>query len=260
MKSLLKALVFTLFTSLSLSSFAAGEVQLTKLLSYESHYQNYWLSGRFEVSLANLGTNKQAYIHLKQKDGSWADIPLTFNRAASVGRELWTYEIFSALPEIANAADPYVFAIKYTVNGTTYWDNNNGANYTYSKNLGTVLFGGTNVYHGNYQPTYYGGGNYTQFTGSVTVKNLAYSKQVKVLYTTNNWTTVKTATANFYPTYWTNNYTQLSNPNYYGFEEWTFALDVGAATSVDYVFQYTVNGQTYYDNNFGRNYHTVLSR
>ena len=49
------------------------------------------------------------------------------------------------------------------------------------------------------------------------------------------------------------------NPNAAGFEEWTFGLDVGSATSVEYAIAYTADGQTYWDNNFGDNYTSVIS-
>lgn len=259
MKSLLKSITLIALSALSLSAFAAGEVQLTKFQSSEQHYRNYWLSGRFEVNVANIAPTKQVSIHLKQQDGSWTDVALAYNRPSTSGKEIWSIDFNSTNPQLTNATEPMVFAVQYKVNGATYWDNNNGANYTYSKNTGTVLLGGTNVYMNNYSPTYYLYGN-TTYGGSVTVKNLAYSKQVKVVYSTNNWATTKTAIATFSPNYWITAYSSIPNPNYFGFEEWYFSLDVGTAAAVDYAFVYTVNGQTYTDNNFGRNYHTVFAK
>ena len=60
--------------------------------------------------------------------------------------------------------------------------------------------------------------------------------------------------------YWSSAYSTAANPNSYGYETWNFKLDVGNATQVEYAISYTANGQTYWDNNYGRNYFTRIVR
>lgn len=248
-QSAIAALSLALMSS---TAFAAGEVKLLKVNSIHTTYKNSYHRGRFEAIVANLAYAKQVSIYMKKSDGTWADFPLAYNRAATAGNEVWAADFANNLPSYA---DPLEFAVKYQVNGQTYWDNNNGANYKIARNGGTILVN-TNVY-GNYRAEDYASNVYY---GVVTVKNLAPTKDIKVHYSTDGWQTTKVANATFNPYYWNNAYSSVTNPNSYGFEEWQFQLDVGVAPQVEYAIRYNVNGQTYWDNNFGRNYVTRLLR
>lgn len=98
------------------------------------------------------------------------------------------------------------------------------------------------------------------FTGQVTLKNLAYAKQVEIVYTVDGWQTQRQASAAYSSTFWYGAYSSASNPNALGAEEWTFGLDVSGGSTVEYAIAYTVDGQTYWDNNFGHNYRATLVR
>ena len=78
-----------------------------------------------------------------------------------------------------------------------------------------------------------------------TVKNLAYTKDIKVVYTTNNWATTKKAPLNY----------QFTNDD--GSEEWKVDDSVSVPYNAKFYIQYIVNGQTYIDNNFG-NYYSIM--
>lgn len=256
--------IISLFLALSLSAFsfaamAANEVQLLRAWSLVStRYGMSVQQPRFDVVVANLAYAKQVYVHLKKADGRWVDVPLAFNRAADNGREVWsgTYTNSDQNGLTFQTWDPE-FSIKYVVNGQTYWDNNGGKNYVIGRDTGNFLKG-VNVLHADWQPTVSAYG--TQFHGSVTVRNVAYTKQVRVVYSTDGWKTSKTAWATFNPHLWAGAYSSASNPNSYGFEEWSFTLDVGTASQVEYAIAYNANGLTVWDNNFGRNYKTLLQR
>ena len=103
-----------------------------------------------------------------------------------------------------------------------------------------------------------------QMRGSVLVRNLAYHKQVVIRYTTDNWNTYTDVNA------W---YSQTSNFNPYGdsnysAEFWNFegetltftkahsgqSLAGAMPNDIQFAIRYTVNGQTFWDNNNGQNY------
>lgn len=243
MKHLLLKLAGLALVATSLHVAAAGEVSLLKVQTTFTFSRQANYSGRFEAVVANLGYQKQVYIHIKQKNGTWTDLPLSYNRPASAGKEVWLATYYG-LPTDAASLE---FAVKYQVNGQTFWDNNNNANYKAESISGTQLVG-TPVYAGEDRRNF--DSNFLR--GAVSLKNLGFAKQVNVIYSTNNWATTQTAAATFSSDYWSG--LSITNPNAYGFEEWTFALDVGTATQVAYAISYTVNGQTYWDNNFGHNY------
>lgn len=238
---------------------AADEVKLLKVNSIFSTYKGPWLRGNFEVLVANLAFSKQVHIHYKKTDGTWGNFPLAYNRPASAGKEVWSayFSNTASQSDLSGATEPIEFAVKYQVNGATYWDNNGGANYKIKQDGGTILVG-TNVYNATYSPTV---ANTNTVSGYVTVKNIAPTKSVQVHFTTNNWATVQIANATFNPSFWSGGYSSAPNPNTYGFEEWSYALPVGnTATQVKYAIKYTVNGVTYWDNNFGQNYTTTITR
>lgn len=235
---------------------AAGEVGLVKAHSYVSYYKGFWHVGRFEVQVANLAFEKTVVVRLKRSDGQWEDFPLSYVRSTDGNREVWGADFNRyTLPAAGNAIE---FAVRYSVNGQTYWDNNNGSNYSLAVGGGALLGRGVNVVANAVPEIYLGGG--TVWTHHATLRNLAYAKDVKVIYSTDNWVTRKTAQATFSATFWNPTYYTIPNPNVMGFEEWQYKLDVGTAQQVEYAVSYTVNGTTYWDNNNGRNYFSRLVR
>ena len=79
--------------------------------------------------------------------------------------------------------------------------------------------------------------------GVVEIKNLSYTKQVDILYSTGGaWLT---AAATYL------------GPAEGGFEAWQFAVDTGylpSEPSIQFAVRYRANGQTYYDSNGSKNY------
>lgn len=238
---------------------AADEVKLLKVNSIFSSYKGPWLRGSFETIVTNLAYAKQVHIHYKKTDGTWGDYALTYNRPASAGKEVWSanFTNTSGGIDLPGVTEPIEFAVKYTVNGTTYWDNNNGANYRIKQDGGTILVG-SNVYNAIYNPTVT---NTNTVYGYATVKNIALAKSVEIIYSLDNWATTQKVPATFSSSFWSGGYSSAPNPNGYGFEEWNYAIPVGnTATRLQYAIKYTVNGISYWDNNFGRNYSTTIAR
>jgi len=255
MKTIL-AFLASIFLSVIFASpsFAQDEVKLVRAENYYSagyHTGGYWEINAL-IQVKNLAYTKQVYVHQSKTDGTWVDIPAHYVRTGNSTYELWQ----------ANRTDfgdvsvlGKYYAIKYVVNGQTYWDNNNGANYifsyagNYGGGPGPMLGNGINVLTYAYG---IGGG---KFSGYVDVRNIAYSKKVSIIYTTDNWATYATVDASFMATYQTGYSSAIAFPNVYNVERWQFAVPT-TASQVKFAVSYTVNGATYWDNNYGANYTT----
>jgi hypothetical protein len=141
--------------------------------------------------------------------------------------------------------------LKYVVGGQTYWDNNNNSNYSFvggnaGYGPGPMLGNDVNVL---VKSASLGGNLYAY----IDVRNIAPTKTVTLTYTANNWATTTTLSGGFLSWYQTGWSTYLSFPNAYGVERWLVAAPV-AASQIQFYIAYTVNGVTYYDNNYGANY------
>jgi hypothetical protein len=90
-----------------------------------------------------------------------------------------------------------------------------------------------------------------QLVVGVAVKNLAFTKQVGIVYTSNNWTNAQVGFGIFQK-----EYQPSPLPAQAQVESWEIHAPVTASSAQFAVF-YTVNGTTFWDNNFGRNLKAV---
>lgn len=261
MKKIVMALVAIGLSAFSVASMAAGEIGLIKSESRSSYYMGYsWSDGRFQAQVTNLGANKQVFAHVKKADGTWVDFPMYYIYSSGANKEVWRANFstdYAGNTNLPGIGPVYEFALKYQVNGQTYWDNNGNANYKMPRGDGTLLGKGVNVVVDGFIDEMPMPAGFTEWKSHITVRNIAPVKNVKVVYTTDNWATTKVVSAVYSPSSWSSTgFDTTANPNSMGFEEWNFSLPVTDGTVVKYAISYTVNGQTYWDNNFGLNYTT----
>lgn len=216
----------------------------------QSRWQNsasIWFEGKIEI--ANLAFAKQVTVFYENAAGAWVTAEATFGNALTDNKEVWSFKV--------DGQTGKAFAIRYIVNGQTYWDNNNGANYKLTAatlpwwgTYNTILFGKSNLLVENAFGYVNSITNTGHFEGTVTLKNLGFQKTVNIIYSTDNWKTTKTLNAT---------YRNLSSDG--SLEYWTFVLDFPATpgTTIQYAVCYNVNNTTYWDNNFGKNYQLVLN-
>lgn len=201
------------------------------------------------VEVLNIGYAKNVTIHYTFDGVTWQDTAASYLTSTHGNYEAWKFTT-EARNIGLRAAYNCTFAIKYEVNGQTYWDNNNGNNYQSIDGYGVskeMAFGSgalavdyASIYRYNNVPD--------SFAGCIQLKNLGYQKVVKVRYTTDNWATYSEIAAEY-------NYTAPTN----GVEYWYFDTPVTlTGDEIEYAVSYTVNGQTYWDNNFGSNYIATL--
>jgi hypothetical protein len=228
-----------------------GEGEIVKLIKAKSessyHYGIPNVRRYYEVKVKNLGYQKDIFIH-GELDGEWVDTcALEYKRSLPDDYEIWSVYINKTLK-----TDTYngEFVVKYVVNGVTYWDNNNEQNYYMDNHDGPMLGNDVNVLL-NSAIIY----NYSDvFTGTIDVQNLSYTKDVQVVYTTDGWVTTQAMPAIYEKWYGVAYSSSLPSPNIHGVERWQFTINIADAQLIEYAISYTVDGKTYWDNNFGQNY------
>lgn len=236
----------------SFSAQAADEIALQRGQSTVTWRYGSSQNFGWEAQVANLGPVKSVYAHVKNIDGQWIDVPLQYHSSSGAGKEIWKGYWF------AHGNWDAEYALKYEVNGRTYWDNNQGRNYRQGADTGSLLRDGLNVLN-RYEPVVRASWD-NQLHGSVTVRNLGPAKNVAVVYSTDGWRTSQVVQAYYNPAYWNSGYSAAPNPNAYGAEEWTYQLPLGEASRLELAVSYTVNGQTFWDNNQGQNYSVRIER
>mgnify|MGYP001171482110 CR=1 FL=1 len=219
----------------------------------------------FYAEVANLAYDKKVYVHHKMADGTWEDFELSYVSSIGNNTELWSYNY-----EFAGYSNPYMdksfgdeFVLKYVVNGQTYWDNNSGANYRMGNNDG-MLFANDLFVSTDLKGTYcylYPGQTSSSFYVVVDVKNLAYDKQVNIVYTTDGWKTTQTTPLQYTSTYAISSGGYVTSPNVFGVERWIKTISLPTTVNnIEFAVSYKVNGQEYWDNNFGKNHKITVIR
>ncbi|AXT51484.1 hypothetical protein D1818_11800 [Aquimarina sp. BL5] len=223
---------------------------------YTSYYH------KFAVEVANLAYDKSVSIYHEKKDGSWDEIVLSYNTTIDNQTELWTGEYSQGGYGITEEYDDE-FVIKYVVNGSTYWDNNFGANYRMDNQEGYLFAKSdlnvsvdTDFVSLSYAPY----DNKNTFNITVDVRNLSPDKEVGVVYSSDGWQTQKYAPLAFRST-WTNGpFYSIQSPNNYNVERWQgYATLDASEDQVEYAVVYSVNGDEYWDNNYGNNYTVTIN-
>jgi Carbohydrate/starch-binding module (family 21) len=210
--------------------------------------------GGFEVTFApilvkvqNLAFAKDVAVHYTPDNVTWKDMPLAF-----VAPSFGNYDLFG--DTVNEQVEQFV--IRYSVNGQTFWDNNDGQNYSFESNLATV---GENVVL-NKATTKQGseaGGGFVFTTswleGEILVNNFGFSKQVGVAITVDgtNWMTVQGTFAQ----------STTADGKFVGpAEVWTFKTPEFNLNPASNEFFFAVfyrdlaSSREFWDNNFGQNY------
>jgi hypothetical protein len=176
----------------------------------------------------------------KRASGTWKFYPAAYSRSVPGNMEIWGLSTSDTVEQ---------FVVRYDADGNTSWDNNYGNDYFLDVTAGESTDGvgtavlGTNVV--NEGANIDGAGN---MVVDVALKNLAYTKQVGIQYTTNGWLTWSTAIGSYQRGY------SPSLPTQAQVETWEIKAAVGIGSHVMYAAFYVVNGATYWDNNFALNY------
>ncbi len=237
----------------------SSPVQLVKAWNSYSFYRgfNTW-TRKFTVKVANLNYDKSVSIYHEKVDGNWEEIPLSYSISLDNGDEIWEgqYRYYAYTPGKIYEDE---FVVKYDVNNTTYWDNNNNNNYKIEEKQIGSFFAEPDL---NVSVDSDFDRLYTSFDGVTTtlnivadVRNISPTKEVQVVYTTDGWETERYFSL-AYTKYWYNSYDYvLTSPNPFNVERWTGSVTINEEVDdIEYAVVYKVNGQQYWDNNYGQNY------
>jgi hypothetical protein len=194
------------------------------------------------VKVQNIGYEKRVILH-GLEGSQWRDYVLPWNG--------WygDYDVFAT----PNARDtPLVsrFAISYTVNGRTYWDNNFAADYRPTI-LGSVVGGSIALRSASLAQS--GGGG--QVSGELYVDNLSYQKLVGVRISTDGGSVWSDVNATYSGVATEGTYTTVGVVA----ERWAFLTPVFPTSwpgnvRIAAFYHDLQHGASYWDNNFGRNY------
>lgn len=245
------------------SRLASGQfVKLIKAKDSRTYTCNYGTCASYQmreyiVEVKNLSYNKTVVVHQELNNGQWEDISLTFSSTTNTGTEIWktttVKTIYGNNPSPTTAYGEKV-AVKYQTNGQTYWDNNNGNNYfianfnRHASSSFLYLNQAFTISQSNASFYSYAANSFVNITAEI--RNIAYAKEVTMVYSTDNWAT----THNYPLNYDSTTYIINDSPEY---ERWSASFSIPIATKVNYALSYKVNGITYWDNNFGQNYTLV---
>jgi hypothetical protein len=196
----------------------------------------------FYVLVENLAYVKIVQIWGHNVDsGTWNFYPCNYSSSVAGNGEIWTAHTGARIDQ---------FVAQYQVLGNTWWDNNAGFNYLLSTTAAESTDGvGTAVLKPNVLAVEWGADGAGTLEIDVLVKNLGYSKQVGVIYTTNNWATSHTTLGGYQQ-----GLQPSSTPQQISAELWEIMAPVGTGLHGQFAVFYNVNGGTLWDNNYGANY------
>jgi hypothetical protein len=174
---------------------------------------------------------------------NWSFDPGHFEQSVPGNAEFWRVSTPRKIDQ---------FVVRYDVGGVSFFDNNFGNNYM----LDVAAAQGTDgVGTAVIVPTVLSTGGFIDGSGQlvvgVAVKNLDLTKQVGVVYTPNDWTTVQIGLGMFQ-----RQYQPSLLPTQAQVESWEIHAPVSASPA-QFAVYYTVKGTTFWDNNFGRNFTAV---
>lgn len=223
--------------------------EMVKLVRATSHIHRKYgmaqLQRNFEIRVKNAAYDKTVMVHHQLTNGQWTNLAARFVREAGDGFEIWEAGYSSMNTTLLTDR----FVVFCTVNGQTWWDNNGGADFFLRHGDGVLLGSGIGVLANTFYFSSYSGNAVV----NIDVKNIAYNKSVELVYTTDNWLSAGVVQAQYQYGY-TYGYSYVTCPNQAGFERWVATVPVSDGNNFKYFLKYTVNGQEYFDNNYGRDY------
>ncbi|OHD57024.1 MAG: hypothetical protein A2Y33_08845 [Spirochaetes bacterium GWF1_51_8] len=236
--------------SASLDPLGYGEGTMVKLY-YSKCYATYTFgTGKFigYIEVENAAYRKEVVVHYTL-GSEWKDIAASYLKSIPGNKEIW-YFALDGIGFNPFAGWDVRFAVRYTVNGQTYWDNNNGQDYmtgTGPRNFSAEFAWGKSIVAMQYASY---GQNDTEkfFNCRIFTKYAEGDKSVKIVYTEDNWATVKEAQAQY--VYDDSDFTGGNKASVW----WAYAPLAGTPENVSFAISYTLNGAAAWDNNFGRNY------
>jgi hypothetical protein len=205
-----------------------------------------------DVEVENIAYHKDVLVHYTTDGTQWKDVGAVYDKSLPRNKEVWKFSV--TLGEKSYNEGRFnsfncSFAIRYTVDDHIYWDNNDNEDYHVStigaESCYETITLGKPVYLFSVQGQkvhlpYHARVSY--FSGKIMTKDPVGKKyrQIEIIYTTDNWRTVKRFPAKFSKSkgYW-----EFSSPS----------LPASTDRAV-FIISYKINGKTHLDDNSGAKY------
>lgn len=230
--------------------FAWDEVALVHALYSADETGDYF---KATIRVKNLSRSKQVFVRYLLDDPQgegWQDEAAIYREGPLSGSEFETWYVPRVpLPQGSQTIE---FALGYKVNGMTYWDNNQGENYHGIKGL-KVMGAGRYVqldslswYHEDPDSPL----NRSFLRGYVLTRPIGPNPGVvRVGFSTDQWKAEHRKLAASY------HYRNVA-----GYNVWVFEIEnnpdlIPALDELEFYLEYEYNGEYYWDNNQGQNYH-----
>jgi hypothetical protein len=197
----------------------------------------------FTILVENLAFVKQVQVLGHDSNtNAWGFHSASFNSSVPGNGEVWSAHVDSSRID--------QFVVQYQVLGQTFWDNNAGFNYALDTHAAESTDGvGSVALNANVLEVGQNLDAAGKLTVDVIVRNLAFVKQVGLVFTTNNWASFQNAFGTFQQ-----RFPPLGAPHQIDAQLWEIAAPVGVGQHGQYAVFYGVGGDTFWDNNFNRNY------
>jgi len=264
----MRVLKYIAFVGLSLLAIAAqaAQIELNKVDSrLHSKYGFRWQSISIEAVVENLAYEKKVQLMYLDGDGAWITEDLNYSGSLGDDLETWSLSINRNItgPYAEGEALDLEFVLRYEVAGEVYWDNNLTRNYFIPAGSGEYtpksLLVDTASARAPYDYNYNGNTGHVNGYLSIDVilQNYAMYKDVEIHYSYDNWQTTLVGHASFVSGRY-KGYSWVNYPNANDVEVWKFYSAgpeaQGDAEILQFAVKYRVDGQIYWDNNYGQNY------
>ena len=193
------------------------------------------------VRVKNIGYDKNVYLSYNAGGAGWQEVQLSFSSHHG------NYDLFTYNTSFSNWTGSVDFAVRYEVNGESYWNNNDGQNYQIGAGDDFIIDEEVTLNrmdaNGYRCAGWMGCTHATHLTGQIYVENLYYDKTVGVRCSSDgeNWNDINAT------------YTGPvgSHVERWSFDSWDYAYAPGS----DYpVYTCAVFFDDYWDNNFMQDY------
>jgi hypothetical protein len=189
----------------------------------------FYIEGYIQVKSSD--TAQGVRVHYSYDGSSWLISDASIFSASSDNTEIWYFRT----PNTYNSGCCN-FAIEYETGDNTFWDNNENNDYYLAWFSPTKILQGCSVVLDRVLR------NSTCLFGNIVLKNISYEKQVKVIFSMDEWQTYEEAEAFF------------ENEMSEELERWHFSIPVSSGNKINLAIQYVVGGATFLDNNFENDY------
>jgi hypothetical protein len=200
------------------------------------------------AKVQNLAFAKDVALHYTQPDGTWVE------RALNWQKNFGAYDVFGRSD---NTFVTTQFVLRYTANGETFWDNNDGGNYHIDEIRPNMVGGNVTLNKAIARRGSQAGGGFVFTTswveGEIFVKNLSFKKRVGIRLSTNGWTSFQDTNASFNGSVAVAE--GLSQVEIWNFKTPELNLDESRPDFKFAVFYNNLDtGEWFWDNNFGQDY------